>query len=190
MTVTRAIRGRNEAARVHYLCRRRGFWRPDVRYWPKADMRLCTARVRFWGKSGHAFAGIPLLRSLLGVKRTSLFATHMSAFDPKRTPAVKLIDALSGWIVNREDNHVVPTKITQRVLLAGAYLADSTLRDGLRFSVDRYVPGPAEEVEQMAPRFDVWHRMIARFETYQFRIESAAIIGIRERFVFEASRPG
>ena len=103
---------------------------------------------------------------------------------------MKLIDALSGWIVNREDNHVVLTKITQRVLLAGAYLADSTRRDGLRFSVDRYVPGPAEEVEQMAPRFDVWHRMIARFETNQFCIESAAIIGIRERFVFEASRSG
>jgi hypothetical protein len=32
--------------------------------------------------------------------------------------------------------------------------------------------------------------MIARFETNQFCIESAAIIGIRERFVFEASRSG
>jgi hypothetical protein len=29
--------------------------------------------------------GNPLLRSLLGVKRTSLFAAQMSAFDPKRT---------------------------------------------------------------------------------------------------------
>jgi hypothetical protein len=29
--------------------------------------------------------GNPLLRSLLRVKRTWLFATHMSAFDPKRT---------------------------------------------------------------------------------------------------------
>src|SRR5215510_13459948 len=27
----------------------------------------------------------PLSRSLLGAKRTSLFATHISAFDPKRT---------------------------------------------------------------------------------------------------------
>jgi hypothetical protein len=32
-----------------------------------------------------------------------------------------LVDALSGWIVNREDNHVVLAKIAQRVLLAGAY---------------------------------------------------------------------
>src|SRR5262245_64826878 len=32
------------------------------------------------------FCGCPLLRSLSGVKRTSLFATHMSASDPKRTP--------------------------------------------------------------------------------------------------------
>jgi hypothetical protein len=29
--------------------------------------------------------GNPLLRSLLGVKRTRVFAAHMSAFDPKRT---------------------------------------------------------------------------------------------------------
>jgi hypothetical protein len=31
------------------------------------------------------FCGGPLLWSLLGVKRTSLFAMHLSAFDPKRT---------------------------------------------------------------------------------------------------------
>src|SRR5262245_54706551 len=31
------------------------------------------------------FAGSPLSRSLFGAKRTSLFAAHMSAFDPKRT---------------------------------------------------------------------------------------------------------
>jgi len=41
-----------------------------VRYWPKADMGYC---------------GSPLLRSLLGVKRTWAVAPHMSAFDPKRT---------------------------------------------------------------------------------------------------------
>ena len=29
--------------------------------------------------------GNSLLRSLLGAKRTCLFALHMSAFDPKRT---------------------------------------------------------------------------------------------------------
>ncbi len=101
-----------------------------------------------------------------------------------------LVDALSGWIVNREDNHVVLAKIAQRVLLTGAYLADSACRDGLRLSVDRYVPGPAEEVEQMAPRFDVCHRMIARFQTNQFCIESAAIIVIRERLIFKAPRSG
>ena len=32
-----------------------------------------------------AFAGIPLSRSLLGVKRTWAIALHMSASDPKRT---------------------------------------------------------------------------------------------------------
>jgi len=38
----------------------------------KADMTSC---------------GNPLSRSLLGVKRTWLFAQHMSAYDPKRTSA-------------------------------------------------------------------------------------------------------
>ena len=39
----------------------------------------------FRGKADMAFCGNPLLRSLFGVKRTSLFAAQMSAFDPKRT---------------------------------------------------------------------------------------------------------
>jgi hypothetical protein len=38
-----------------------------------------------WGKADMAVCGGPLSRSLLGVKRTSLFAPHMSAYDPKRT---------------------------------------------------------------------------------------------------------
>jgi hypothetical protein len=37
----------------------------------------------FGGKADMTLCGN--LRSLLGVKWTSLFATHMSAFDPKRT---------------------------------------------------------------------------------------------------------
>ena len=39
----------------------------------------------FGGKADMAFCGGPLLRSLLGIKRTWLVAAHMSAFDPKRT---------------------------------------------------------------------------------------------------------
>jgi hypothetical protein len=27
--------------------------RQIVRYWPLADVQFCTARVRFWGQSGH-----------------------------------------------------------------------------------------------------------------------------------------
>jgi hypothetical protein len=38
----------------------------------KADMAICES---------------PLLRSLLGVKRTSRIAAHMSATDPKQTGA-------------------------------------------------------------------------------------------------------
>src|SRR5262245_19641516 len=39
----------------------------------------------YGGKADMAFCGISLSRSLLGVKRTSGSALHMSAFDPKRT---------------------------------------------------------------------------------------------------------
>src|SRR5262245_66638749 len=39
----------------------------------------------FGGKADMAFCGGPLSRSLLGVKRTSGIALHMSAYDPKRT---------------------------------------------------------------------------------------------------------
>jgi len=46
----------------------------------------------FGGKADMTLCGNPLLQSLLGVKRTSLFAAHMSAFDPKRTWA-----GGSGW---------------------------------------------------------------------------------------------
>jgi hypothetical protein len=40
---------------------------------------------RAFGQADMTFRECPLLRSLLGVKRTSHFALHMSANDPKRT---------------------------------------------------------------------------------------------------------
>jgi hypothetical protein len=39
----------------------------------------------FGGKADITFFESPLSRSLLGVERTSAFAVHMSASDPKRT---------------------------------------------------------------------------------------------------------
>ena len=39
----------------------------------------------FGGKADMTLCGNPLLRSLLGVKQTSLFAAQMAAYDPKRT---------------------------------------------------------------------------------------------------------
>jgi hypothetical protein len=57
-------------------------------YGPK-QTRPCAPHVSaFEGKADMTFCGGPLLRSLLGVKRTWLVAAHMSAFDPKRTSAV------------------------------------------------------------------------------------------------------
>jgi len=142
--------------------------------------------------SGHPT--LTYLKSLSEVKRTCLMRRRCPLVTQNghlaSSTALPLVDALSGWSVNRENNHVVLAKIAQRVLLTGAYLADSARRDRLRISVNRYVSGPAEEVEQMAPRFDVWHRMIARFQTNQFCIESAAIIAIRQCLVLKASCSG
>jgi len=45
----------------------------------------CLLMFAFGGKADMTLCGNPLLRSLLGVKRTCPFALHMSAFDPKRT---------------------------------------------------------------------------------------------------------
>jgi pimeloyl-ACP methyl ester carboxylesterase len=44
----------------------------------------------FGGKPDMTFRGSPLLRSLLGAKRTCPFALHMSANDPKRTWTIAL----------------------------------------------------------------------------------------------------
>src|SRR5262245_19299892 len=43
----------------------------------------------FGSKADMTFAACPLSRSLFGVKRTCLFAAHMSAYDPKRTSVRK-----------------------------------------------------------------------------------------------------
>src|SRR4026209_1874176 len=48
-------------------------------------MSYCTAHVCFRGKADMMVYRSPLLRSLLGVKRTWVGALQMSAFDPKRT---------------------------------------------------------------------------------------------------------
>ena len=46
---------------------------------------------------------------------------------------VRLIDPRSGWLVNREDNHVVVAEIAQRLFAALIWL-DSVRRHGLHFS--------------------------------------------------------
>jgi hypothetical protein len=49
-----------------------------------AFLMSVAMNVAFGGKADMVFCGISLSRSLLGVKRTSLFAAQMSAYDPKR----------------------------------------------------------------------------------------------------------
>ena len=48
----------------------------DVRYWHKADIGLCAAHVRFWGKSEHALSHrkcLLLTQSGHGPRRLRLF---------------------------------------------------------------------------------------------------------------------
>jgi hypothetical protein len=54
---------------------------------PKQTWAIASPMSAFGGKADMATCGCPLLRSLLGVKRTCLFAMYMSAYDPKRTSA-------------------------------------------------------------------------------------------------------
>jgi hypothetical protein len=63
-------------------CRRRAM---AVRYWPLADMASTPHMSGIGGKADITIAACLLSRSLLGVKRTSLIAAHISASDPKRT---------------------------------------------------------------------------------------------------------
>jgi hypothetical protein len=53
----------------------------------------------FGGKADMTLCGNPLLRSLLGVKRTCLFAPYMSANDPKRTLDATVLSAQIGLAV-------------------------------------------------------------------------------------------
>jgi len=54
-------------------------------YGPKRTSVVAPHMSAFGGKADMALCENPLSRSLLGVKRTWLFAAHMSAYDPKRT---------------------------------------------------------------------------------------------------------
>jgi len=51
---------------------------------PKQTCLVAPHMSAFRGNADTTVCGIPLLRSLFGAKRTSPFATHMSAYDPKR----------------------------------------------------------------------------------------------------------
>jgi hypothetical protein len=53
----------------------------------------------FGGKADMTLCGNPLLRSLSGVKRTWLFAVHMSAYDPKRTSLNSGLEVLAAALV-------------------------------------------------------------------------------------------
>ena len=57
-------------------------------YGPKRTPLVAPHMSAIGCKADMGFCGITLSRSLLGVKRTSGIALHMSTFDPKRTSAI------------------------------------------------------------------------------------------------------
>jgi hypothetical protein len=72
----------------------------------------------FRGKADMTICGCPLLRSLLGVKRTWLFALHMSANDPKRTLAHHLDGGLVGTTSGFAHRRDRENELEQRPILA------------------------------------------------------------------------
>src|SRR5262245_61200367 len=52
---------------------------------PWRTCAIASQMSAFGGKADTTSSGDPLSRLLLGGNRTWLFATHMSAYDPKRT---------------------------------------------------------------------------------------------------------
>jgi hypothetical protein len=59
-------------------------------YGSQLTFRFALHLSVFGGEADMPVCGSPLSRSLLGVKQTSLFAMHMSAFGQKRTSLVAL----------------------------------------------------------------------------------------------------
>ena len=71
----------------------------------------------FGGKADITIAACPLLRSLLGVKRTWPIAVQMSAYDPKRT---SMRDAFQQMLLRETDMDLELTFAFDEVVLANA----------------------------------------------------------------------
>ena len=73
---------------------------------PKQTCSFAPRMSAFGGKADMTYCGISLSRSLSGVKRTCLVASHMSAFDPMRTLSDTLRRATGNWIHDTAWNRV------------------------------------------------------------------------------------
>src|SRR5215510_6407067 len=85
----------------------------------------------FEGKADMTVCGSPLSRSLLGVKRTCLFARHMSAFDPKRTSCVaRWYDIRRGDCMRRREFIAALGSVATMPLAASAQQGQRVRRIG------------------------------------------------------------
>src|SRR5262249_23173396 len=74
----------------------------DVRYWPKADIRSCTAHVRFWGQSGHDRLLMSAFAVAIRGRADMAYCAANVCFDPKRQwrrPAVRCLNHLDSCLL-------------------------------------------------------------------------------------------
>jgi hypothetical protein len=74
------------------------------------------------------------------------------------------------------------------VLLARAYLAHGATLDWSGAAIDCNVTRAAQDVEQVAPRLDVGHGVVARFEANKLATVSLGVGVVRKRFELETAR--
>jgi hypothetical protein len=99
-----------------------------------------------------------------------------------------ILFSLAWRVVDCQNEHVVLTEIAERVLLARAYLANGATADWSGAAVDSNVARAAQDVEQVAPRLDVRHRVVAGFQANKLATVSFGIGVVRKRFELETAR--
>jgi hypothetical protein len=74
------------------------------------------------------------------------------------------------------------------VLLARAHLANGATSDWSGTAINCNVTRAAQDIEQVAPRLDVGHGVVARFKANKLATVSFGIGVVRKRFELETAR--